>query len=111
MKYILHLATHVRIKVLIRKRWPVSMHLAMAFCDMQRSKGVRLIVNDDYTDKYIIQILNQFDQDIPSRQRQTDEQFKLSNCFHRSHSQPVREKESNSHESIQESASQATEIE
>jgi hypothetical protein len=73
-------------------------------CDLQRSKGVKLIINDDYTHKYIIHVLNQFDQDIHSRQRQTDEQFTYSNCFHRSYSQQVREKESNSHESIQESA-------
>jgi hypothetical protein len=77
---------------------------AQYHCDLQRSKGVRLIINDDYTHKYIIHVLNQFDQDIHSRQRQTDEQFTYSNCFHRSYSQQVREKESNSHESIQESA-------
>ena len=48
---------------------------AQYHCDLQRSKGVRLIINDDYTHKYIIHVLNQFDQDIHSRQRQTDELF------------------------------------
>jgi hypothetical protein len=52
---------------------------AQYHCDLQRSKGVKLIINDDYTHKYIIHVLNQFDQDIHSRQRQTDELSDRSN--------------------------------
>jgi hypothetical protein len=80
-------------------------------CDLQRSKGVRLIINDDDTHKYVIHVLNQFDQDIHSRQRQTDGQFKLRSWSHRDYSQAVRKKESNTDESIQGSLHQAQEIE